>query len=273
MQQGLTSSRPQLWEAAVGKPGEGRGGEKEPLCHTIPSLVPRLCCCQRQTTLQTAGGGRGPAAAAPLGTEQPHSQGDTGVHQLCCTSKEAEAQGVPLFPQGCWHTGGRSCDRLSALPGPHSSCQPQLPSLISPVHVGSGGTGCGDGRHRQLTSAQGQKTALGKKTSPLPCPSILPRQLPWLPWAHRGHQDLTGSRAECQWAVLWDKVPKTPARAPQCPPASAHTHPWCWTWPTPPTARSLPGCCVRSHALPGGPTPWIPPSGCLSGSPAKKRAL
>jgi len=54
MRQGLAGSLPQLrplrlGEAALGKPGKGKGGEKEPLCHTIPGLVPRLSCCWSQT--------------------------------------------------------------------------------------------------------------------------------------------------------------------------------------------------------------------------------
>lgn len=241
----------------MGKPGEGKGGEKEPLCHTILSLVPRLCCCQRQTTLQTGGGGgRGPAAPDTPGNRAAPIPSRTLVcissavsvrklrHKVClCFPKAAGIQvaGAAI--------GSVPCLDLTA---------PASPSSHLSIHVGSGGTGCGDGicPHGQLTSAQGQKTALGNKTSSLPCPSILPRQLPWLPWAHRGHQDFTSARGEFQWALLWDKVPKTPAIAPQWPPPSAHTHPWCWTWPTAPTARSAarvlcaePCPARRSHAL------------------------
>lgn len=87
MQQGLAGSLPQplvLWEAAVGEPGEGKGGEKEPLCRTVLSLVPRLRRCQRQTMRcrqeERAGGQQ---HEAPLGTEHPREQSTPdipGVH-------------------------------------------------------------------------------------------------------------------------------------------------------------------------------------------------
>lgn len=110
--------------------------------------------------------------------------------------RESEAQGVPLLSQGCWHTSGTSWDRLSALPGPSSSCQPQAGALISPVHVVKGWVGQAVGM--ASVSTWGQKTALGEKTSHLPCQVILPR----------GHQDLLGARGKFQWALLWDKVPR-----------------------------------------------------------------
>lgn len=79
MQQGLAGSLPQLrplglWEAALGKPGEGKGGEKEPLCRTIPGLVPGLSCCWNQTIRcrqeeEEEAWCRQPMA--PLGTEHP----------------------------------------------------------------------------------------------------------------------------------------------------------------------------------------------------------
>lgn len=71
----------------MGKPGEGKGGEKEPLYHTILSLVPRLRCCQRLKTCcrqeekeKEAGGQQ---RQAPPETEQPQEQsssGSPGVH-------------------------------------------------------------------------------------------------------------------------------------------------------------------------------------------------
>ena len=82
MQQGLAGSLPQLrplrlLEDALGKPGEGKGGEKEPLCLTVPGLVPGLSCCWSQTLCcrqeeeeeEEEAGCRQPMA--PLGTEHP----------------------------------------------------------------------------------------------------------------------------------------------------------------------------------------------------------
>lgn len=112
---------------------------------------------------------------------------------------------MPPFSQGCWHTSAVSCNRLSAPPGPPSSCQPQAGAPSSPVHVVRARVGQAVGMaSAPPDSTRGQRTALGKKTSPLPCQGILPR----LAWAHRGHQDLTGARRKFQWALLWDKVPR-----------------------------------------------------------------
>lgn len=180
-------------------------------------------------------------------------------HEVClCLSK---ATGIPVAQA----QGSVPCLDLTAVPG----------ALISPVHVVRARVGLAVGMASAPTdSTQAHRDRkLPRERKHHPChakASSLSSSRGW-----HGHTGVTRTSAvpEERFSGLCSKVPRETSKSCHGP----HPHPilthGAGLGQLPRLPALLPGCCVRSPALPGGPTPWISPSGCLSGSPAKKRAL
>lgn len=151
--QGLAGSLLQLqplglWEAALGKPGEGKGGEKEPLCRTIPGLVPGLSCCWSQTIRcreEEEEEEKEAECSSPWHPWEQSSPDALGSMPVSISS------GVSLgklrhkeclrFHKAASIQAARAVLGLSTLPGPPSSHQPTAGSPISPARVVRGQVG------------------------------------------------------------------------------------------------------------------------------------
>lgn len=185
---------------------------------------------------------------------------------------------MPLFSHGSRRTSGTSCGRSQ-----HPAWTSQLPPapgrnshLSSLCGEGLGGTSHGDGTcpHRQRMSIQGHKITLGKKTPFPPCRGILPRQLPWPAWPHRGHPTRPAPEESFRGLCSGTGSTEPPATALR---VSATLTPYSPIVLDLVNSSDHPlgcfGAVCWSPRLPGGPSPCISPSGGLSRSPAKKRAL